>query len=95
MNIIFNICSLNQNNNRQISNSVNVNNIFSHDSNLLALLGLNEIDEQKEYINWIYNNNRIWENKGRVYVTKEEMNIIDNMPINEIRNEKNFYKKII
>ena len=92
----FHICSLHQNQNRQISNSVNVNNMFGHDSNLLALLGLNEIDEQKEYINWIYNyNNRIWENKGKVYVTKQEMNIIDNMSINEIRNEKIFYKKRI
>ena len=92
----FNICSLNQIQNRPISNSVNVNNIFSRDSNLLALLGLNEIDEQKEYINWKYNyNNKIWENKGRIYVTKDEMNIIDNISINEIKMEKIFYKKRI
>ncbi len=92
----FNICSLNHIQNRRISNSVSVNNMFSHDSNLLALLGLNEIDEQKEYINWKYNyNNCIWENTGKVYVTKDEMNIIDNMSINEIKNEKIFYKKRI
>ena len=92
----FNICSVNQIQNRRISNSVNVNNMFSHDSNLLALLGLNEIDEQKEYINWEYNyDNGIWENKGKIYVTKEEMNIIDNMSINEIKIEKIFYKKRI
>lgn len=88
----FNICSINH---RQISNSV-VNNMFRPQSNLLALLGLNEIDEQKEYINWIYNHNtKLWENKGKVYVTKDEMNIIDNMSINEIKNEKIFYKKRI
>ena len=92
----FNICSLNQIQNRRISNSVNVNNIFSRDSNLLALLGLNEIDEQKEYINWEFDhNNGIWENKGKIYITKDEMNIIDNMSINEIKNEKIFYKKRI
>ena len=92
----FNICSVNQIQNRRISNSVNVNNMFSNDSNLLALLGLNEIDEQKEYINWEYNyDNGIWENKGKIYVTKEEMNLIDNMSINEIKIEKNFYKKRI
>ena len=92
----FNICSVNQIQNRRISNSVNVNNMFSNDSNLLALLGLNEIDEQKEYINREYNyDNGIWENKGKIYVTKEEMNLIDNMSINEIKIEKNFYKKRI
>ena len=87
----FNICSLNH---RRLSNSVNVN--FRPQSNLLSLLGLNEIDEQKEYINWIYNKNtKIWENKGKVYVTKEEINNIDNMSIMEIKNEKIFYKKRI
>jgi hypothetical protein len=87
----FNLCSLNH---RRLSNSVNVN--FRPQSNLLALLGLNEIDEQKEYINWIYNKNtKIWENKGKVYVTKEEINHIDNMSIMEIKSEKIFYKKRI
>lgn len=89
----FNICSMNQ---RRLSNSVNVNNMFRPQSNLLALLGLNEIDEQKEYINWVYNKKtNIWENKGKVYVTKEEINHIDNMSIMEIKSEKNFYKKRI
>ena len=87
----FNLCSLNH---RRLSISVNVN--FRPQSNLLALLGLNEIDEQKEYINWIYNKNtKIWENKGKVYVTKEEINHIDNMSIMEIKSEKIFYKKRI
>ena len=89
----FNICSMNQ---RRLSNSVNVNNMFRPQSNLLALLGLNEIDEQKEYINWVYNKKtNIWENKGKVYVTKEEINHIDNMSILEIKSEKYFYKKRI
>ena len=89
----FNICSMNQ---RRLSNSVNVNNMFRPQSNLLALLGLNEIDEQKEYINWVYNKKtNIWENKGKVYVTKEEINHIDNMSIMEIKSEKYFYKKRI
>ena len=94
----FNICALNQRTNIQISNRININdnNIIRPDSNLIALLGLNEIDEQKEYINWNYNyNTKIWENKGKVYATKEEMNKIDNMSINEIKNEKIFYKKRI
>ena len=90
----FNICSLNHRQN--ISNSINVNNILRPESNLLALLGLNEIDEQKEYINWVYNNyNKIWENKGKVYVTKDEMNDIDKKDIIDIKNEKIFYKKRI
>ena len=92
----FNICSLNHRQNIPISNSVNVNNMFRPDSNLLALLGLNEIDEQKEYINWTYNyEKKIWENKGKIYVTKEEMNNIDNFSVVEIKNEKFFFKKRI
>ena len=92
----FNICSRNNRQNEPLSNSVNVNSIIRPNSNLIALLGLNEIDEQKEYINWEYNyNKKIWENKGKIYVTKEEMNKIDNMSINEIKNEKIFYKKRI
>ena len=94
--IHFNICPLNHIQNRQIQNNINFNNIFHHRNNLLALLGLNEIDEQKEYVNWIFNyNKRIWENKGKVYVTKEEMNKIDSMSINDIKNETVFYKKRI
>ena len=92
----FNICSQNHRQNAPISNSVNVNSIIRPNSNLIALLGLNEIDEQKEYINWSYNyKEKIWENKGKIYVTKEEMNKIDNMSVNEIKNEKLFYKKRI
>ena len=92
----FYICSLNNRQNRNLSNAININNILRPESNLLALLGLNEIDEQKEYINWEYNyNKKIWENKGRIYVTKEEMNNIDNININDIKNEKLFYKKRI
>ena len=76
--------------------SININNILRPESNLLALLGLNEIDEQKEYINWVYNNNnKIWENKGKVYVTKDEMNEIEKKNIINIKNEKIFYKKRI
>ena len=49
----FNIC--NERNNNILINNVNINAIFRPGSSLNALLGLNEIDEQKEYINWIYN----------------------------------------
>ena len=92
----FNICPLNNRQNIPISNSTNVNSMFRPHSNLLALLGLNEIDEQKEYINWIYNHDKkIWENKGKIYVTKDEMNNIDNMSLIEIKREKFLYKKRI
>ena len=63
----FNICnernSNNNNANNLISNSVNVNfhGIFRPGSSLPLLLGLTEIDEQKEYINWKYNiDKKIW-----------------------------------
>lgn len=92
----FNICPLNNAQNMQISHSINANSMFRPHSNLLALLGLNEIDEQKEYINWIYNyDKKIWENKGKIYVTKDEMNNIDNMSLIEIKREKFLYKKRI
>ena len=62
--------------------------VFAYYFNLIALLGLNEIDEQKEYINWKYDKDKkIWENKGKIYITKEEMNQIDKMTINEIKKE--------
>ena len=55
-----------------------------------------EIDEQKEYINWKYNTEKkIWENKGKIYVTNDEINLIDKMSINEIKKENKFYKKRI
>ena len=97
----FNICNEkynNNNNNQLISNSFNVNfnSIFRPGSNLPSLLGLTEIDEQKEYINWKYEKDKkIWENKGKIYITKEEMNQIDKMTINEIKNENKFHKKRI
>ena len=98
----FNICNEknkninNSNNNNVISNSVNVNSIFRPGSNLPALLGLTEIDEQKEYINWKYNTDKkIWENKGKIYITKDEINQIDKISINEIQKEKKFYIKRI
>ena len=97
----FNICNEkynNNNNNQLISNSFNVNfnSIFRPGSNLPSLLGLTEIDEQKEYINWKYDmDKKIWENKGKIYITKEEMNQIDKMTINEIKNENKFHKKRI
>ena len=96
----FNICNeKNKNNsNNLISNSVNVNfnGIFRPGSNLPSLLGLTEIDEQKEYINWKYNKDKkIWENKGKIYVTKDEMNQIDKMTILEIQKENKFHKKRI
>ena len=95
----FNICNeknnINQNNNL-ISNNVNVNSIFRPGSNLPALLGLTEIDEQKEYINWKYNaGNKIWENKGKIHVTKDEINQIDKISINDIKLENKFYIKRI
>ena len=95
----FNICNeknnINQNNNL-ISNNVHVNSIFRPGSNLPALLGLTEIDEQKEYINWKYNSeNKIWENKGKIHVTKEEINQIDKISINDIKLENKFYIKRI
>ena len=94
----FNICNEKNNNinNNRISNNSNVNSIFRPGSNLPALLGLTEIDEQKEYINWKYNTEkRIWENKGKIYITKDEINLIDKISINEIKEEKNFYIKRI
>ena len=97
----FNICNEkynNNNSNQLISNSFNVNfnSIFRPGSNLPSLLGLTEIDEQKEYINWKYDmDKKIWENKGKIYITKEEMNQIDKMTINEIKNENKFHKKRI
>ena len=94
----FNICNEKYNNNQLISNSFNVNfnSIFRPGSNLPSLLGLTEIDEQKEYINWKYDmDKKIWENKGKIYITKEEMNQIDKMTINEIKNENKFHKKRI
>ena len=95
----FNICNeknnINQNNNL-ISNNVHVNSIFRPGSNLPALLGLTEIDEQKEYINWKYNaGNKIWENKGKIHVTKDEINQIDKISINDIKLENKFYIKRI
>ena len=90
----FNIC--NDRNNNIIYNSVDINNIFRPGSNLPSLLGLNEIDEQKEYINWKYNlEKKIWENKGKIYVTKDEINQIGKMSIKEIKLDKKFYKKRI
>ena len=97
----FNICNeknknINNSNNNVISNSVNVNSIFRPGSNLPALLGLTEIDEQKEYINWKYNTDKkIWENKGKIYVTKDEIDQIEKISLNEIKSEKKFYKKRI
>ena len=103
----FNICkeknnndNNNENGNILISNSFNVNSnfhsLFRPGSNLALLLGLTEIDEQKEYINWKYNTEKkIWENKGKIYVTNDEINLIDKMSINEIKKEKKFYKKRI
>ena len=94
----FNICNEKNNNinNNRISNNANANSIFRPGSNLPALLGLTEIDEQKEYINWKYNTEkRIWENKGKIYITKDEINLIDKISINEIKEEKNFYIKRI
>ena len=90
----FNIC--NERNNNILFNNVNLNTIFRPGSSLNALLGLNEIDEQKEYINWIYNfEKKIWENKGKIYLTKDEMNQIGTLSINEIKLDKNFYRKRI
>ena len=98
----FNLCreknnSNNYNNlNNLISNSINVNSIFRPGSNLPTLLGLTEIDVQKEYINWKYNNiKKIWENKGKIYVTNDEINQIEKITFNEIKNEIKFYKKRI
>ena len=103
----FNICkeknnndNNNENGNILISNSFNVNSnfhsLFRPGSNLALLLGLTEIDEQKEYINWKYNTEKkIWENKGKIYVTNDEINLIDKMSINEIKKENKFYKKRI
>ena len=102
----FNICkekNIHDNNEKEnilISNSFNVNanfhSIFRPGSNLALLLGLTEIDEQKEYINWKYNNEKkIWENKGKIYIANDEMNIIDKTSINEIMKENKFYKKRI
>ena len=97
----FNICNEKYNNNNAnnlISNSFNFNfnSIFRPGSSLPSLLGLTEIDEQKEYINWKYDmDKKIWENKGKIYITKEEMNQIDKMTINEIKNENKFHKKRI
>ena len=98
----FNICNEKYNNinnaNNLISNSFNFNfnSIFRPGSSLPSLLGLTEIDEQKEYINWKYDKDKkIWENKGKIYITKEEMNQIDKMTINEIKNEIKFHKKRI
>ena len=51
---------------------------------------------QKEYINWKYNNiKKIWENKGKIYVTNDEINQIEKITFNEIKNEIKFYKKRI
>ena len=84
----------NNNNSNLISNSIN--SIFRPGSILPSLLGLTEIDEQKDYINWEYNTNKkIWENKGKIYVTNDRINQIDKISINEIKNEKQFYKKRI
>ena len=97
----FNICNEKYNNNNAnnlISNSFNFNfnSIFRPGSSLPSLLGLTEIDEQKEYINWKYNTEKkIWENKGKIYVTNDEINLIDKMSINEIKKENKFYKKRI
>ena len=96
----FNICkeknNNNNNNNNIILNSATVNSIFRQGSNLPALLGLTEIDEQKEYINWKYNSDKkIWENKGKIYVTKDEIDQIEKISLNEIKSEKKFYKKRI
>ena len=89
------INNINKNNNSNlISNSIN--SIFRPGSILPSLLGLTEIDEQKDYINWEYNTNKkIWENKGKIYVTNDRINQIDKISINEIKNEKQFYKKRI
>ena len=73
-----------------------INSIFRPGSILPSLLGLTEIDEQKDYINWEYNTNKkIWENKGKIYVTNDRINQIDKISINEIKNEKQFYNKRI
>ena len=89
------INNINKNNNSNlISNSIN--SIFRPGSILPSLLGLTEIDEQKDYINWEYNTNKkIWENKGKIYVTNDRINQIDKISINEIKNEKQFYNKRI
>ena len=95
----FNICSLNHHNNENNNNNYNNNSAQVNrlqNSNLLALLGLNEEEEQQEFIDWKFDENlKMFKNFGKIYVTKDEIANIDKKSMIEMKNEKNFYKKRI
>lgn len=73
----------------------NFNPRFYNNNNMLTLLGLNEEMESKEYFNWTFNqNNNTWFNKGKIILTEDELQKIEQLTEKEVSN-KNYYVKRI
>jgi hypothetical protein len=66
--------------------------------NILTLLGMEEPEENLEYIDWDYScsidSTVVWKNCGKVKLTKEELTKITNKSVVRIKDEKYYVKRI-
>lgn len=80
---------------RQIIRLVRNFNPRLYNNNMLTLLGLSEEIESKEYLNWFFNpSNKTWFNKGKIVLSDDELNKIEQLTDKEVYN-KNYYVKRI